>query len=90
MQQIEEEAGISHIDSYVDLLYEDISEKARGAALILQLARKPNNLEELLQNGKAAHTLKWPLSLHWLVCLRRAVPLFDIRCFTATSQHTLN
>lgn len=49
--QLDEEASISSIDEYVELLYEDIQEKIRGATLIFQLARNPDNLEELVQNG---------------------------------------
>lgn len=51
MFQLDEEANINSIDDYVELLYEDVPEKIRGATLILQLARNPDNLEELLQNG---------------------------------------
>lgn len=51
MLQLDEEANINSIDDYVELLYEDVPEKIRGATLILQLARNPDNLEELLQNG---------------------------------------
>lgn len=39
------------MDEYIELLYEDIPDKVRGSALILQLARNPDNLEELLLNG---------------------------------------
>lgn len=46
-----EMANINDIDSYVDLLYEDIPEKIRSSSLLLQLTRNPDNLEELLQNG---------------------------------------
>lgn len=49
--QLDEVANINHIDEYVELLYEDIPEKVRGTALILQLARNPDNLEELHLNG---------------------------------------
>lgn len=49
--QLDEEASINSIDEYVELLYEDIQEKIRGATLIFQLARNPDNLEELIQNG---------------------------------------
>jgi len=35
----------------VELLYEDLPEKIRGTALILQLSRNPDNLEELATNG---------------------------------------
>lgn len=46
-----EKASIRKIDEYVDLLYEDLSDRIRGSALILQLARVPDNLEELQKNG---------------------------------------
>lgn len=55
--QLDEEANINSIDDYVELLYEDFPEKIRGATLILQLARNPDNLEELLQNGKQQHQI---------------------------------
>lgn len=46
-----EKASIRKIEEYVDLLYEDLSERIRGSALILQLARHPDNLEELQKSG---------------------------------------
>lgn len=49
--QIDEVASINDLDEYIELLYEDIPDKVRGSALILQLARNPDNLEELLING---------------------------------------
>ena len=49
--EISEIANLNELDEYCDLMYEDIEEKVRGTALILQLARNPDNLEELLQNG---------------------------------------
>lgn len=50
--QIDEVANINDMDEYIELLYEDIPDKVRGSALILQLARNPDNLEELLLNGR--------------------------------------
>lgn len=47
-----EKASIRNIDEYVELLYEELPEKIRGSALILQLARHPDNLEELEKNGE--------------------------------------
>lgn len=44
-------AVLNHIDDYVELLYDDIPEKIKGSALILQLARNPDNLIELARNG---------------------------------------
>lgn len=46
-----DKASIRKIDEYVDLLYEDLPERIRGSAFILQLARRPDNLEELQKNG---------------------------------------
>lgn len=40
------------IEEYIELLYEDLPERIKGSSLILQLARNPNNLEELEKNGK--------------------------------------
>ena len=50
--EIDEVANINDVDDYLELLYEDLPEKARGTALLLQLARNPDNLEELFQNGE--------------------------------------
>lgn len=47
-----EAANIRNIDDYIELLYEDLPEKIRGSSLILQLARQPDNLEELEKNGE--------------------------------------
>ena len=44
-----EEASIFDLDNYVDLLYEDVADKERAAKLILQLARNPEHMEELLR-----------------------------------------
>jgi hypothetical protein len=49
--EIDEVANINDVDDYMELLYEDVPEKIRGSALLLQLARNPDNLEELFQNG---------------------------------------
>ncbi|EPY89571.1 hypothetical protein CB1_000094008 [Camelus ferus] len=51
LARIDEVANINDMDEYIELLYEDIPDKVRGSALILQLARNPDNLEELLLNG---------------------------------------
>lgn len=46
---------MNELDSYLELLYEDIPEQIRASALILQLARNPNNLNEIYQNGECLH-----------------------------------
>ena len=47
----------------MELLYEDLPEKIRGTALILQLSRNPDNLEELATNGKIIASSRRVLSL---------------------------
>lgn len=47
------DVSINNIDEYVELLYEDLSERIRGSAMILQVARNPDNLEELEKNGRS-------------------------------------
>ncbi|OON19863.1 Kinesin-associated protein, partial [Opisthorchis viverrini] len=49
--EINEVAHLTDLDEYLELLYEDIPDKLRASALVLQLARNPDNLEELFQNG---------------------------------------
>ena len=49
--QLDEQANINDIEEYVELLYEELPDKIRGTALILQLSRNPDNLEELAVNG---------------------------------------
>lgn len=51
---IDEVANINDVDDYFDMLYEDVPEKVKGSALLLQLARNPDNLEELFSNGTAS------------------------------------
>ncbi|CAL8349759.1 unnamed protein product [Gadus morhua 'NCC'] len=63
--ELDEEASISSIEEYVELLYEDIPEKVRGATLILHLARNPDNLEELMQNKTALGALARVLREDW-------------------------
>ena len=43
---------MAEVDSYLELLYDDLQAKIRGTKLILQLARNPDNLQELAANGK--------------------------------------
>ena len=56
LSQLDEQANINEIEEYVELLYEELPEKIRGTALILQLSRNPDNLEELAVNGKLTNT----------------------------------
>ena len=63
--EIDEVANINDVDEYLEMLYEDLPEKVKGCALILQLARNPDNLEELFQNGRLTRA-----DTYWLTCLK--------------------
>lgn len=42
---------MTELDSYLELLYDDLQAKIRGTGLILKLARNPDNLNDLFSNG---------------------------------------
>ncbi|GBP64110.1 Kinesin-associated protein 3 [Eumeta japonica] len=58
-------AVLNCVDDYVELLYDDIPEKIRGSALILQLARNPDNLIELAKNEALLSALSRVLREEW-------------------------
>ncbi|XP_068998099.1 kinesin-associated protein 3-like [Embiotoca jacksoni] len=85
--ELDEEASISSIDAYVELLYEDVPEKIRGATLIFQLARNPDNLEELIQNEAALGALARVLREDWKQSVDLATTIIYIFfCFSSFSQ----
>ncbi|XP_072430071.1 kinesin-associated protein 3a isoform X3 [Chiloscyllium punctatum] len=85
--EIDEIANINDIEDYIELLYEDIPDKVRGSALILQLARNPDNLEELLQNETALGALARVLREDWKQSVELATNIIYIFfCFSSFSQ----
>uniref|UniRef100_A0A667Z4D5 Kinesin-associated protein 3a n=1 Tax=Myripristis murdjan TaxID=586833 RepID=A0A667Z4D5_9TELE len=85
--ELDEEANINNIDEYVELLYEDIQEKIRGATLILHLARNSDNLEELMQNETALGALARVLREDWKQSVDLATTIIYIFfCFSSFSQ----
>uniref|UniRef100_A0A8C9FT32 Kinesin associated protein 3 n=1 Tax=Pavo cristatus TaxID=9049 RepID=A0A8C9FT32_PAVCR len=75
------------MDEYIELLYEDIPDKVRGSALILQLARNPDNLEELLINETALGALARVLREDWKQSVELATNIIYIFfCFSSFSQ----
>lgn len=42
---------IDQLESYIEMLYDSMEEKVRGTLMILQLARNPDNLEKMVQQG---------------------------------------
>ncbi|NWH56589.1 KIFA3 protein, partial [Geococcyx californianus] len=85
--EIDEVANINDMDEYIELLYEDIPDKVRGSALILQLARNPDNLEELLVNETALGALARVLREDWKQSVELATNIIYIFfCFSSFSQ----
>ncbi|XP_062857328.1 kinesin-associated protein 3a [Trichomycterus rosablanca] len=85
--ELDEEANINSIDDYVELLYEDVPEKIRGATLILQLARNPDNLKELLQNETALGALARVLREDWKQSVDLATTIIYVFfCFSSFIQ----
>jgi hypothetical protein len=60
-----EEASIHDLDNYIDLLYEEIEDKERGAKLVLQLTRNPEFLEEVLAKETVLTALARVLREDW-------------------------
>ncbi|KAF7654529.1 hypothetical protein LDENG_00068530 [Lucifuga dentata] len=85
--ELNEEASITRVDEYTELLYEGIPEKIRGSTLILQLARNPDNLEELLHNEVALGALARVLREDWKQSVELAtIIIYIFFCFSSFSQ----
>ncbi|KAA8587558.1 hypothetical protein FQN60_016420 [Etheostoma spectabile] len=85
--ELNEEASITKVDEYIELLYEGIPEKIRGSALILQLARNPDNLEELLHNEAALGALARVLREDWKQSVELAtIIIYIFFCFSSFAQ----
>ncbi|XP_032235565.2 kinesin-associated protein 3 [Nematostella vectensis] len=89
--EIDEVANINDIDDYIELLYEDIPEKIRGTALILQLSRNPDNLEELAQNETVLGALSRVMREDWRKSSELTTNIvYMFFCFSSFSQfHTI-
>ncbi|XP_065362769.1 kinesin-associated protein 3 isoform X1 [Calliphora vicina] len=85
------DVSINYIDEYVELLYEDLSERIRGSAMILQVARNPDNLEELEKNESCLSALSRVLREDWRKSLDLSTNIIYIFfCFsTYTKFHSV-
>ena len=80
-------ANINNLDDYIELLYEDVRAKVRGSALILQLARNPDNLEELSQNETLLGALSRVLREEWKVSIDLCTNIIYVFfCFSTFTQ----
>ena len=87
VEEPDEIANINNLDDYIELLYEDVRAKVRGSALILQLARNPDNLEELSQNETLLGALSRVLREEWKVSIELCTNIIYVFfCFSTFTQ----
>ncbi|XP_025112407.1 kinesin-associated protein 3-like isoform X2 [Pomacea canaliculata] len=85
--EVDEVANINDVDEYLEMLYEDLPDKIKGSALLLQLARNPDNLEELFQNETVVSALVRLLREDWKRSTDMATNIIYIFfCFSSFSQ----
>ncbi|XP_047491203.1 kinesin-associated protein 3-like isoform X2 [Penaeus chinensis] len=86
-----EQANLNELESYMEMLYEEMPEKVRGASLILQLARNPDYLEELCQNETVLGALARVLREDWKKSLDLSYNIvYTFFCFSVFSNfHTV-
>ncbi len=86
-----EKASIRNIEEYIELLYEELPERIRGSGLILQLARNPDNLEELEKNEAVLSALSRVLREDWRKSLDLSTNIiYTFFCFsTYTHFHSV-
>ncbi|KAG6446230.1 hypothetical protein O3G_MSEX004368 [Manduca sexta] len=75
------------VDDYVELLYDDIPEKIKGSALILQLARNPDNLIELARNEALLSALSRVLREEWKRSIELSTNIvYTFFCFSTYNE----
>ncbi|XP_035446672.2 kinesin-associated protein 3 isoform X3 [Spodoptera frugiperda] len=80
-------AVLNCIDDYVELLYDDIPEKIKGSALILQLARNPDNLIELARNEALLSALSRVLREEWKRSIELSTNIvYTFFCFSTYNE----
>ena len=83
----DEAANINYLEDYIELLYEEVTSKIRGSNLILQLARNPDNLEELSGNETLLGALSRVLREEWKTSIDLSTNIIYIFfCFSTFSQ----
>ncbi|ENN77365.1 kinesin-associated protein 3 [Dendroctonus ponderosae] len=81
------EANYNNLADYIDLLYEGMPEKVKGAQLIQSLARDPENLEALSKNETLISALGRVLREDWKRSISLSTHLvFTFFCFSMYSS----
>ncbi|UJR36175.1 hypothetical protein I4U23_028909 [Adineta vaga] len=90
--QTNEIASLNDIEDYAEMLYEEkVSDKIKGSALILQLARNPDNLSEIIQKESVLNVLTRVYKEEWDQSIELATNIVYIFfCFSSfTDFHAL-
>lgn len=58
-------ASIANVDDYIEMLYEDVQEKTKGTAFLLQLSKNPGNIQQLIENETLVGALARVLRDDW-------------------------
>ncbi len=87
LSQTDEASSMSKLDSYIELLYEEVEGKIRGTSLILQLAKQAENLQELSGNealiGALYRVLREDGRKHYALAINIAFTFFYFAAFSA-------
>nr|CAG4649243.1 EOG090X049M [Scapholeberis mucronata] len=87
IHQSDEQASLSKLDTYVELLYEEIEDKIRGTSLILQLAKQNENLQDLSRNealiGALYRVLREDGRKHYALAVNIAFTFFYFASFSS-------
>lgn len=78
---------ISELDNYLEMLYENIPRKIKATSMILQLARQPDNLSELVSHEVIIGALARVLREDWKKSIELATNIvYVFFCFSAYSN----
>lgn len=87
IHQSDEHASMAKLDTYVELLYEELEGKIRGTSLILQLAKQNENLQDLSQNealiGALYRVLREDGRKHYALAVNIAFTFFYFASFSS-------
>lgn len=84
---IVEKASITNIEEYIELLYDDMSDKIKGSSLILQVAKDPNNLEEMSTSETVLSALSRVLREDWKKSVDLSSNIINVfYCFSVFHQ----
>lgn len=82
-----DKASITNIEEYIEMLYDDMSDKIRGSSFILQLAKDTNNLEELSKSETVLSALSRVLREDWKKSVDLSANIINIfYCFSLFYQ----